>query len=68
MGSYSHQPKECDLCHNPFGFKNTKFFVDGATKMGMWAIMCDACHKYKGCGLGTGRGQRYNHESLQKVG
>jgi len=25
----------------------------------MWAIMCPQCHKDRGVGLGTGRGQRY---------
>ena len=25
----------------------------------MWATMCPQCHKDRGVGLGTGRGQRY---------
>lgn len=32
--------------------------VDGKTKDGPWANMCDECHTKFGVGLGTGRGQR----------
>lgn len=45
----------CQVCHKPFG----KYFIDGATKMGHWALMCEGCHKNVGNGLGIGHGQRY---------
>lgn len=61
-------PADCNLCHNPFGCKNTKFFVDGKTLFGPWAIMCDTCHRDQGGKLGKGFGQRYNVETLEKVG
>ena len=51
----SDPPTKCDLCHTPI----VSYFVDGATKHGPWAIMCDACYNHDGCGLGTGRGQVY---------
>jgi hypothetical protein len=41
----------CDLCEAPAT-------VDGKTKMGPWAFMCDACHCTHGMGLGLGRGQK----------
>ncbi len=46
---------ECQICNEPI----THVFVDGRTKFGPWAIMCDACHRHYGKGLGIGNGQRY---------
>ncbi len=48
-------PTECDICNAPI----TDTFIDGKTIMGAWANMCENCHDTKGCGLGTGRGQRF---------
>lgn len=45
----------CDLCHLPI----VKEFVDGKTVYGPWAILCPSCHRAKGVGIGTGKGQRY---------
>jgi len=45
----------CDIC----GAKNQSSIVDGRTKNGQWAVMCLKCHRSKGVGLGTGRGQVY---------
>ena len=53
--TYAHTPKECDICHTPI----VDTFVDGKTVYGPWANMCIPCHIDVGCGLGTGRGQRY---------
>ena len=61
-------PKDCDLCHNPFGYKNTMVFIDGKTRFGPWAIMCPACHRDQALGLGTGRGQAYQLDTLHKIG
>jgi len=52
-------PTTCDICHNPI----KKEFVDGLTQYGPWGIMCKPCHKRRGCGLGTGRGQKYVRDS-----
>lgn len=48
-------PTTCDCCD----CKITVAFVDGATKMGPWGMMCLGCHRTLGVGLGTGRGQKY---------
>jgi len=49
------EPDACDICDG----RIPKTFVDGATRMGPWAVMCPACHASHGVGLGTGRGQKY---------
>lgn len=64
-------PPECDICLN-FHYKTTdltkeEFFVDGKTQMGPWALMCPRCFKLYGVGLGTGRGQKYDSKTLEKV-
>jgi hypothetical protein len=56
-------PQLCQLCSNPL----KKQFVDGKTQMGPWGIMCVSCHKRRGCGLGTGRGQKYDLVTLEKI-
>lgn len=56
-------PKECDICHEPL----EKEFVDGATVFGPWGIMCIPCHELVGMGLGTGRGQRYDLATRNKL-
>ena len=45
----------------------TKFFVDGKTQMGPWAIMCDAHFERYGVGLGTGLGQKYDAKTYEKI-
>lgn len=47
-------PVTCEVCS-----AECSAYVDGRTNSGMWANMCDACHKKYGSGLGIGRGQRY---------
>lgn len=49
-------PKACDICTTAF----TTCFIDGKTTSGPWANMCVGCHKRHGCGLGLGKGQRYD--------
>lgn len=55
--------KVCDLCGKPFG----KYFIDGKTVLGPWALMCESCHITWGEGLGLGKGQKYDTESKEKV-
>lgn len=57
-------PASCDICSR----KLVGFFVDGKTSFGPWAIMCDACHRVSGVGLGVGKGQRYDAVTRLKVG
>ena len=52
-------PSTCDICKG----KIDKGFVDGKTIYGPWANMCLVCHKEKGCGLGMGKGQRYQQQA-----
>lgn len=56
-------PVNCEICHTKF--KNT--FIDGATVMGPWAMMCETCHVRVGMGLGIGRGQKYDVKTETKI-
>jgi hypothetical protein len=55
--------KLCDICLQALG----KTYVDGKTKMGPWAYMCERCYKVHGVGLGTGLGQRYDTATSIKL-
>ena len=48
----------CQLCYSKTAT------VDGKTKMGPWAFMCEACHTVFGVGLGVGKGQRLPNKFL----
>lgn len=67
-------PEKCELCGIPFGdltgqdLSEQNYFIDGSTVMGPWAIMCEDCHETRGNGLGTGKGQKYRVDTLEKVG
>lgn len=50
-------PIKCDLCKE----KISLTFIDGKTIYGPWAFLCPTCHSLAGCGLGIGRGQKYNY-------
>lgn len=52
---YGAPPDRCEIC----GKGLTMRFVDGATTMGPWAVMCFQCHMAHGVGVGPGRGQQY---------
>lgn len=59
-------PSKCQICGDPIDQE----FIDGATQMGPWAIMCPTCHKpYSptgvGVGLGVGKGQRYERQEVE---
>lgn len=57
-------PQECDICGNAIGAT----FVDGKTRPGgQWGIMCDRCHRLHGVGLGTGKGQKYDSKTREKI-
>jgi len=58
-------PTICNLCD--ISLKDQKYFVDGITKYGTWALMCPQCHMFEGVGLGLGRGQRYDSRTLLKM-
>jgi hypothetical protein len=54
---------KCDICKRTI----KTYFVDGNTKLGGWALMCPACFKKYGFGLGVGRGQKYDFETKEKL-
>lgn len=60
---YGILPKKCDICKRLL----KRFFVDGRTKMGPWAIMCLSCYRELGVGIGTGKGQKYSIPGGQKI-
>ena len=49
-----------------FGREIKDAFVDGATRMGPWAIMTPETHAELGRGLGIGFGQRYERRETAK--
>ena len=59
----SERPEYCQIC----GGILIDFFVDGRIVFGKWAIMCTECARYYGTGLGTGCGQLYRMDNLEKV-
>ena len=60
MGS---KPERCDLCNKPL----KQQFVDGRTWAGQWGLLCIGCHHREGVGLGLGKGQRYDLQTLEKI-
>jgi hypothetical protein len=54
----SDPPDKCQMCEKPIG----DIFIDGRTSLGPWANMCQSCHRRKGVGLGTGKGQKYQRD------
>lgn len=56
-------PDKCQIC----GTHLTEVFIDGKTRFGPWAIMCAACHRDQAYGLGTGLGQKYDLNTLEKI-
>lgn len=57
------KPTNCDICHNGI----TDWWVDGKTKFGPWANMCSQCFGKHGIGMGLGKGQKYNANTLEKI-
>jgi hypothetical protein len=60
---FGEKPTKCQVCNKPL--KGS--FIDGATVDGPWAIMDVSCWRLKGRGLGIGRGQRYDLDTLTKM-
>jgi predicted RNA-binding Zn-ribbon protein involved in translation (DUF1610 family) len=58
------KPVECDFCNKKI---ESGYFVDGATDMGPWGIMCSHCFPLHGMGIGQGRGQKYDAKSGRKL-
>lgn len=59
-----NKPTKCDACQNSFG----AVFYDARTKQGRWGLLCHQCFIDHGTGLGTGCGQKYDTNTLIKIG
>ena len=58
----------CDICRDALDrFVNKMWFVDGRTTSGRWAMMCPECFEHYGVGLGTGKGQKYDFNTMEKI-
>ena len=61
-------PEICDVCKRDLNWVgNKQWFVDGATSGGPWAFMCPRCFEHYGVGLGTGKGQKYDVNTMVKL-
>lgn len=49
----------CDIHKYELHRDNVPAVVDGKTRSGPWANMCEPCFALHGVGLGTGLGQRF---------
>ncbi|MBU2346567.1 MAG: hypothetical protein KJ888_20445 [Gammaproteobacteria bacterium] len=70
MGKWLGQSKNCDICQEDLHpFTNKHWFVDGKTSIGSgpWALMCARCFEIYGTGLGTGKGQKYDADTMEKI-
>ena len=64
MNKWIGKVGECNICQGSI----SDWFVDGKTNItGQWALMCPSCFEKYGVGLGTGRGQKYDYETREKV-
>ena len=59
------KPSKCDLCGTDL--KEATCFYDFRTVHGSWALGCEVCFTSMGCGLGTGKGQKYSITTLEKI-
>lgn len=70
MGKWLGQSDRCDICQEDLHpFEDKHWFVDGETKtvFKTWALMCARCFEIYGVGLGTGKGQKYDAETMEKI-
>ncbi len=56
-------PEKCDICGTWF----EKVFFDAKTRGGQWGLLCSTCCQEHGIGIGTGLGQKYSLETLEKL-
>ena len=58
----------CNICKDRLDrFVDKMWFVDGRTVNSHWAVMCPECFEYYGVGLGVGKGQKYDFNTLEKI-
>lgn len=61
--AYFREEYTCDIC----GALLATVRIDGRTRFGPWADMCVGCHARVGVGLGTGKGQKFDVETGEKL-
>lgn len=61
-----HGQHHCDFCKRDVRDVGEEF-VNGRTIYGPWAVMCADCYPKYGIGIGTGKGQVYNSETMEKT-
>jgi len=54
----------CDFCGE---WTAGTTFVDGKTRMGPWALMCERCFSIFGIKVAQGFGQRYSADTKEKL-
>ena len=59
-------PASCGICE--VGLDCAETFYDARTERGPWGLLCPECFRAHGVGLGTGKGQEYDTETLIKIG
>ena len=57
--------EDCDICKTNLNLQ--PFFYDAKTANGQWGLLCPFCFLLEGCRVGTGRGQKYNTKTKEKV-
>lgn len=58
-------PANCGGCGQPLN-ECASFYDAYTPKYGCWGLFCPICAKRHGVRTGTGRGQKYNSETLIK--
>ena len=59
------KPEKCQICQSTIG----KVFYDARIPAyGRWGLICQNCFELFNCSLGLGKGQKYNSETLIKIG
>lgn len=60
-------PEVCELCKKAW---TGNVFFDACIRAGgrtIWGLVCAACHMQYGFGLGTGKGQKYDLTTKEKL-
>lgn len=60
----SPRPEKCQWCNDEL--TAAKVFYDARTPQG-WAVICRRCFVDLGCRLGTGLGQEFDNNTLNKL-
>lgn len=64
------KPEKCEVCSKNLSsvFFDANVGLQSIGFHGPWALICEDCFKSNGCRLGVGFGQKYDLETLEKLG